>query len=255
LQACEVEDLIIFAQFCKEYGGMPLLHGPVETLYADLTTMFTTIMAKFEIPPVDTSVKSKDIQIKSNLKVRIYHPPEATGYDPLGVYYHGGGWVLCDLESEDAICRLISKALNMVIVSVDYRLAPKHKYPAALDDCTDAYLWAVANAAELGTRNTKIAIIGGSAGGNLAIGSALKLTDEGKGDGIGGVVALVPVTVHPDAVPADLKGKYTSYEENAELTLNTKSAMLEFWSEIAIPAYVHDRKKLISARRVRSTKR
>lgn len=234
---------------------MPLLHGPVENLHAGLTTMFTTILAKFDIPPLDTSVKAEDIQIHPNLKICTYHPSKATGHDALGIYYHGGGWVLCDLESEDAICRLISKTLNMVIVSVDYRLAPKHKYPAALDDCVDAYLWAVANAAKLGARDTRVTIIGGSAGGNLAIGSALKLTDEGKGDRIGGVVALVPVTIHPDAVPANLKSKYTSYEMNAELTLNTKSAMLEFWSEITMTAYIHGSKKLIFTRRVRGTER
>jgi versiconal hemiacetal acetate esterase len=149
----------------------------------------------------------------------------------LGLYYHGGGWVLCDLNSEDAICRLISTTMKMVIVSVDYRLVPKHKFLAALEDYVDAFDWAIANAAKLGVRDTKVTLIGGSASGNLAIRRALKLIDEYKGAPISEVIALVPVTILPDAVPTDLKSKHTSYEDNTKMTLSTKSAMLEFWSE------------------------
>lgn len=210
---------------------MPLLHGPVENIYTGYNKMIETIVRKFEIPPTDTSVQTEDVQVSGNYKVRIYHPPGATGNDSLGIYLHGGGWTLCDLDSEDAICRTISKTINMVLVSVGYRLAPQHKFPAALDDCVDAFSWALENASKLGVRNTNVVLIGGSAGGNLAIGSTLRLIDEGKGDSISGVVALVPVTIHPDAVPEELKHKHTAYEENANLTLNTKSAMLEFWSE------------------------
>jgi versiconal hemiacetal acetate esterase len=78
---------------------------------------------------------------------------------------------------------------------------------------------------------TNVVIIGGSAGGNLAIGSALKLIDEGRGASISGVVALVPITVHPDVVPENLKHLHTACEENAELTINSRSAMLAFWGE------------------------
>jgi len=209
---------------------MPLLYGPVDNLYSGLAKIFGAIMSKFEIPPADLSVTSEDIQIDEHYKVRVYHPPGATGNDPLMIYLHGGGWVLCDLETEDAICRLISKTMNIVLVSVDYRLAPKHKFPAALDDCVSAFDWSVANASNLGVQNTNVVIMGGSAGGNLAFGCALRLIEQGKGDHIGGLVALVPVTIHPDAVPPKWKDKYTAYEENADLTMNTKSAMLEFWS-------------------------
>jgi len=210
---------------------MPLLHGPVENLYTGYSKMIETIVGKFEIPPTDTSVRTEDIRINENYGVRVYHPPGATGNDPLGIYIHGGGWVICDLDSEDAICRMLSKTINMVLVSVDYRKGPQHKFPAALDDCVNTFTWALENAPKLGIRNTAVVMIGGSAGANLAIGSALKLIDEGKGAPISGVVALVPVTIHPDAVPEHLKDKFTAYEENAELSMNTKSAMLEFWSK------------------------
>tara|TARA_R110002003_G_scaffold111_1_gene9406 strand:- start:9071 stop:9748 length:678 start_codon:yes stop_codon:yes gene_type:complete len=214
---------------------MPLLYGPtVENLYTTLAKMGETIVSRFEIPPMDTSVKSEDIQINGNYKVRVYHPPGATGNDHLGLYLHGGGWTLGDLDIEDALCRLVSKTVNMVLVSVDYRLAPKHKYPAALDDCVHAFEWAIANASKLGVRDTKVTIIGGSAGANLALGSALRLIDEGKGAPISGVIAQVPATIHPDAVPASLREKYISMEENADLSLATRSSMLAFWSEFTL---------------------
>jgi len=210
---------------------MPIINGPIENLYKDHDKMMETISAKFEIPAIDTSIKAEDIRVNENFKVRVYHPPGATGDSPMGIYIHGGGWTLCDLESEDDICRMISKMINMVLVSVDYRLGPQHKFPAALNDCVDAFDWALAGASKLGARMTNVVIIGGSAGGNLAIGSALKLIDEGRGASISGVVALVPVTVHPDVVPENLKHLHTAYEENAELTINSKSAMLAFWGE------------------------
>lgn len=192
--------------------------------------MVEIIVEKFEIPPTDVSVRTEDIQVNENYKVRVYYPPGSTGHDPLGIYLHGGGWTLCNLDSEDAICRLISKATNTVLVSVEYRLGPKHKFPAALVDCVDSFDWAVNNAVKLGVRDTNVVIIGGSAGGNLALGSALKLIDEGRGTRLSGVVALVPVTIHPEAVPGPLKDKFTAYEENANFSLNTKGAMLAFWS-------------------------
>jgi versiconal hemiacetal acetate esterase len=97
-----------------------------------------------------------------------------------------------------------------------------------------AFEWAIANASKLGVRDTKVTIIGGSAGANLALGSALRLIDEGKGAPISGVIAQVPATIHPDAVPASLREKYTSMEENADLSLATKSSMLAFWSEFTL---------------------
>jgi versiconal hemiacetal acetate esterase len=118
---------------------MPIINGPIENLYKDHDKMMETISAKFEIPATDTSIKTEDTRVNKNSKVRVYHPPGPTGDNPLGIYIHGGGWTLCDLESEDAICRMISKRINMVLVSVDYRLGPQHKFPAALSDCVDAF--------------------------------------------------------------------------------------------------------------------
>lgn len=128
------------------------------------------------------------------------------------------------VDQEDALCRFISKECQMTLLSVEYRLAPKFKSPAALDDCVHATLWALENLAA-----RQVVLIGASAGGNLAFGTALRLIDRGMADQVKGVVALVPVTIHPDAVPGEMEARYTSYEEHAENTVNTKSAMMTFW--------------------------
>lgn len=134
-----------------------------------------------------------------------------------------------DLETDDPDCRAYSKLANVVIVSVNYRLAPQHKYPAGLNDCLEAFNWTFENAETIGGKPGQLFIIGASAGGGSAFGTALKLVDAGKGNRIAGVVSQVPVTVHPDAVPENLKTQYTSYEEKAESTVNSQSAMLTFW--------------------------
>jgi len=107
------------------------------------------------------------------LPVRIYHP-EGTGPFPLLVFLHGGGWVICNLDTHDDICRDLCADVGAVVVSVDYRLAPEHKFPAGLDDVLVATQWAAAHAAELGADATRIALVGDSAGGNLAIACALR---------------------------------------------------------------------------------
>jgi len=186
------------------------------------------MVAQYEIPGPDTSIKTEDIKVSETLTCRIYTPPGATGKERLVVYFHGGGWVMGDLNIEDAQCRVISKQCNVVLVSVDYRLAPQHKFPAALEDCAEAAKWALNNRASLRVDDGPVAMIGTSAGGGLAFSTALKLIDEGLADKIAGVVSLVPVTIHPDAVPPELKKRYTSYEEHSENTVNTKSAMEAF---------------------------
>ena len=190
------------------------------------------MVSKYEFPPPDTSVKTEDVKINDYLTVRIYSPPNATGSDNLAIYFHGGGWAMGDLNIEDAQCRIISKGCNIIVVSVDYRLAPKHKYPAGLEDCVEASKWALKNRTAIGANKDPVALAGTSAGGGLAFSVAMKLLVDGLGGQIAGVAALVPVTIHPDAVPSDLQHKYTSYDEHAEHTVNTKDAMLAFfgWS-------------------------
>ncbi|KAK4941419.1 hypothetical protein LTR10_018688 [Elasticomyces elasticus] len=223
-------------EFIAEFGGAPLLHGPLDNVFKGWEELLSKLVSKYDFPGPDTSVEVRDLQINDNgLTCRIYKPPNATGTESLGVYIHGGGWAMGDLNGEDAQCRLISKKCNMVLLSVDYRLAPKHKYPAALDDCTEAAKWALRSRRTLEANDAPITLIGASAGGGLAFSTALRLIDDGLAAQITGVAAMVPVTVHPNAVPSDQKAKYTSYEEHAEHTVNTKSAMEAFFEAYGAP--------------------
>lgn len=130
-----------------------------------------------------------------------------------------------DLSTEDALARFIAKHAGMVVVSVDYRLAPQHSFPIPLEDCVEAVEWSLANARRLGSNTGKVIIGGGSAGGNLAIASALKLIEKGNRQRLQGLIALVPVTVHPDCVPSSLSDAYRSYDEEAECPIDTADAM------------------------------
>ena len=102
------------------------------------------------------------------LAARHYAPPSGSPNRPLLVFFHGGGWVVGDLETHDQPCRLLAKFADVHVLSVEYRLAPEHPYPAAVNDAVTAFAWAVAHATELGADPTKVAVGGDSAGGNLA---------------------------------------------------------------------------------------
>lgn len=114
-----------------------------------------------------------------NIPVRIYSPQSSTPL-PVLVYFHGGGWVLGDLDAADNICRLLARDAKCVVVSVDYRLAPEHKFPAAVEDAFAATAWCAANAAVINGEPTRIAVGGDSAGGNLAAAVALMARDKGS---------------------------------------------------------------------------
>jgi acetyl esterase len=98
---------------------------------------------------------------------------------PVLVYYHGGGWVVGDLDSHDWTCRMLANAADCAVVSVHYRLAPEHRFPAAFEDSLVAVKWVAANAGKLGIDPSRISVGGDSAGGNLAAAVALALRDEG----------------------------------------------------------------------------
>src|SRR5262249_19043594 len=104
---------------------------------------------------------------------RIYTPNRTAPF-PLPVYFPGGGWVLGGLDTHDGICRQLAHGVECIVVSVDYRLAPEHKFPAAVDDCAAAVAWTAAHGRDLGGDPTRIAIGGDSAGGNLTCVIALR---------------------------------------------------------------------------------
>ena len=111
------------------------------------------------------------------IPIRVY-APEVGGTRPGLVYFHGGGWVVGNIDTHDGVCRALARRSGAVVVSVDYRLAPEHKFPAAVDDCYAATLWVAANAANLGIDSSRIAVGGDSAGGTLSTVIARKCRDH-----------------------------------------------------------------------------
>jgi acetyl esterase len=137
----------------------------------------------------------QDRQIPSpfgSIPIRIY-TPAVSAMGPALVYFHGGGWVLCDLNTHDVVCREIARRSGAVVVAVDYRLSPEHKFPAAVEDCYAATQWVSANAESLGVDPHRISVGGDSAGGNLAAVVCLKARDE-SGPALAGQILVYPVT-------------------------------------------------------------
>ena len=126
------------------------------------------------------------------IPIRIF-TPTGDGPFPSLVYFHGGGWVVCDLDTHDAVCRAIARRAGAVVVAVDYRLSPEYKFPAAVEDCYTATEWVAANAASLAVDPRRIAVGGDSAGGNLSAVMCLKSRDEG-GPALALQVLVYPVT-------------------------------------------------------------
>jgi acetyl esterase len=140
-----------------------------------------------------------------DIPVRLYRPA-ADGPLPLLVFFHGGGWVIGGLESHDGLCRSLANAAGCAVLAVDYRLAPEHRFPAAVDDCYAATSWAVANAAALGADGARVAVGGDSAGGNLTAVVA-QLARDRKGPALRFQLLVYPAT--------DAAYDTPSYRENA----------------------------------------
>jgi acetyl esterase len=121
--------------------------------------------------PVATNVHVHERVIEgpeSPIRLRVYRPHGLGGTAPAIVFFHGGGWVVGDLDTHDGSCRVLSVASGCVVVSVDYRLAPEHPFPAGLEDCLATYRWVATNGSELAVDQGAVAVMGDSAGGNLA---------------------------------------------------------------------------------------
>lgn len=126
-------------------------------------------------------VRARDLFVPGDptIPTRLYEPVDLAPGSPLLVYYHGGGWVVGDLDSHDGICRYLAKHANVRVLSVDYRLAPEHPFPAATEDAIDAFQYAVDNAEKFGADASAVAVGGDSAGGNLAAAVSLEAVRSG----------------------------------------------------------------------------
>src|SRR5262252_7825100 len=143
----------------------------------------------------DGTENTEDVTIpgpESLLPARIYRP-RGEGPHPVMVFFHGGGWVIGSIETHDPLCRALAAVTASLIVSVDYRLAPEHRFPAAVDDSFAAVRWVAANATELGADSGHLGVGGDSAGGNLAAVVSLLARDRG-GPAIAYQLLLYPAT-------------------------------------------------------------
>ncbi|MBS0562015.1 MAG: alpha/beta hydrolase [Proteobacteria bacterium] len=198
--------------------GVPATHTlPVDVARAQYEARIA-IMAR---PAEVASVTERSIPGPGgDLRLRIY-TPHGSGPFPLLVFFHGSGFVLCSLDTHDGMCRNLCAGAGCVVVSVDYRLAPEAKFPAATEDCLFATRWAAAHAAALNADPARIAVGGDSAGGNLAAVTALRIRDEG-GPALRGQLLLYPVTdYHTPGTP--------SYVENGDGYGLTRATMEWFW--------------------------
>ncbi|MCB0246313.1 MAG: alpha/beta hydrolase, partial [Anaerolineae bacterium] len=154
------------------------------------------------------------------IPIRLY-TPEGPGPFPLVIFFHGGGFVVGDLDNDDMICRSLCHGVDCVVVSVDYRLAPEHKFPAAPDDCLAATRWAAEHAVEFNADPARIALAGDSAGGNLAAVTAMRIRDE-SGPRLCGQLLIYPMTdYHTPPAP--------SLVANASDYLVTRDMIIWFW--------------------------
>ena len=164
------------------------------------------------------------------IPLRVYRPEE--GVLPAFVFFHGGGWVVGDLDTHDVVCRQIARDAGAVVIAVDYRLAPEHPFPAASDDAWSATTWIAAHADELGIDAARIAVGGDSAGGGLAAVVSVMARDSRK------LRLAFQVLVYP---VVDLRAESVSYSKYAEGYLLTRAAMKWYIAQYApTPQAVHD---------------
>ena len=149
----------------------------------DIRQQFDGLLGQLEstLPPPRDDVKTEDYRTKEGVTVRAYMPQGAGGDLPIGIYIHSGGWISGSVSAENHLASYLAATVPCVLVSPDYRLAPENPFPAALDDCVSAYHWAVEEARRLGDDASRIFTVGGSAGGNLSLATALKIIETAPG--------------------------------------------------------------------------
>lgn len=222
-----------FLQQLNQLNLPPMETVPIEVTRRSLIAASTVKMAPADLARIETRMISRSRSLDpllpqaasgpaaadDALQVRIYWP-QGTGPFAACMYFHGGGWVLNNIDTHDDVARRLAEASGCVVVSVDYRLAPEHRYPAAIEDAYTALTWIVDNAKELQVDSGRIAVSGDSAGGNIAAVLCLMARDRG-GPKIAFQALIYPIT--------DCDFERPSYRENADGYFLTASQMHWFW--------------------------
>ncbi|KAF5623083.1 sterigmatocystin biosynthesis lipase esterase STCI [Fusarium sp. NRRL 52700] len=205
-------------KFEESLGGVrPVLKGSAEEMRTQFSGLGSLIAS--QAPPFpENKLKISDGEV-DGVPYRTYRPLHSEAKLPIGVFYHSGGFVVGNLDSEDGFCRYTALNADVVIVNVGYRLSPEHKAPTHLEDAVTLYEWAFNNAETIGGNRSKMFTIGTSAGGCLALAVTRKVVlgqTKLPTDAITGVVALCPVAFHPRNVPAKFQAKHSSYKEHKD---------------------------------------
>lgn len=207
-------DVRMFLEFLNNIPG-PKMH---EVSAPEARATYAMMKDVADPPGGELAVK-RDLKC-GDIPVRLYDARERREPGPALVFFHGGGFVIGDLETHDSFCAEAARALDLPVVAVDYRLAPEHAFPAAPDDCEATARWVATSPAELGLKVTSLVLAGDSAGGNLTIVTAQSLRDR---------PAQVPVAVQWPIYPVvDDALKYQSFHDFGDGFLLTRDGMRWF---------------------------
>ncbi len=183
-------------------------------------------------PPAVAQVRA--LCTTGGVPLRLYRPTgaDAAAALPAMVYFHGGGWTMGDLDTHDVLCRQLCSGAGVVVIAVDYRMGPEHRFPAAVHDCVEATRWVQSQAADLGLDATRLAVGGDSAGGNLAAVVALSLRDAAD------AAAWAPLAFQLLIYPAtDMRALAPSHQRNGQGYVLTADTIAYFRGHyIADPA-------------------
>lgn len=209
--------------------GLP----PIDTISpAEARRQYREVRATLR-PPAPDLLEVRDLKADGNggpIPLRLYRPGD--GLLPAFVFFHGGGWVVGDLDTHDVVCRQIAHGAGAVVIAVDYRLAPEHPFPAASDDAWSATTWIAGHAANLAIDPARIAVGGDSAGAGLAAVVALMARDSRT------LRLALQVLAYP---VVDLRAESVSYSKYAEGYLLTRAAMLWYIAQYApAPEAIND---------------
>ena len=206
--------------------GAPAPASNEELVSLRRALLVRALQSRATIPGLPNNVEARDVTISGVLTARLYTPPRGAGTLPVLVYLHGGGWVAGSVATHDPFCRLLSEAAGVIIASVEYRLAPEHPHPAALDDALAAVQWAANIATQWGGDAARLALGGDSAGAHLAAVAANRLSATAAAPALRALMLLYPVTDHPS-------GNHLSYTENATGYGLEANVMRWMWEQYA----------------------
>ena len=205
-------------------AAAPLPEDNGERVLLARQRMISALESRGSIAGLPNAVTTTDLEAAPGLAVRLYHPGHGQPPRPVLVFLHGGGWVLGSIATHDPFCRLLAEAGQVIVASVEYRLAPEFRFPAQVEDTLAALAWARARAADWGGDPDRLLLGGDSAGGNLAALAARDWLARGPGHALQGLMLLYPATDLPD-------GDHLSYRENG-IGYGLETPLMEwFWAQ------------------------